>query len=131
MRNSQQVTNFFFYSEKIKNDLERVKSDILVNISEQLDAVTTEMLGRLFCKQYLFLMPTEYKTLTHPPLQESLSSFLFLWLRHFRIFFFINCKGVLCKIRLPHGWIQNSMRDAMHKLEHRVSCQLLHTVDRC
>lgn len=95
----------------MKNDLERVKSDILVNISEQLDAVTTEMLGRLFCKQYLFLMPTEYKTLTHPPLQESLSSFLFSW--------------------LPHGWIQNSMRDAMHKLEHRVSCQLLHTVDRC
>ena len=66
MRNSQQVTNFFFYSEKMKNDLERVKSDILVNISEQLDAVTTEMLGRLFCKQYLFLMPTEHKTLTHP-----------------------------------------------------------------
>ena len=42
----------------MKNDLERVKSDILVNISEQLDAVTTEMLGRLFCKQYLFLMPS-------------------------------------------------------------------------
>ena len=92
MRNSQQVTNFFFYSEKMKNDLERVKSDILVNISEQLDAVTTEMLGRLFCKQYLFLMPTEYKTLTHPPLQESLSSFLFSWLRHFRIFVSLTVK---------------------------------------
>ena len=37
----------------MKNNLEQMKGDILGNIREHLDSLTTEMLGRKFCKQLL------------------------------------------------------------------------------
>lgn len=44
---------FSLYAEQMKNNLEQMKGDILGNIREHLDSLTTEMLGRKFCKQLL------------------------------------------------------------------------------
>ena len=42
---------FSLYAEQMKNNLEQMKGDILGNIREHLDSLTTETLGRKFCKQ--------------------------------------------------------------------------------
>ena len=44
---------FSLYAEQMKNNLEQMKGDILGNIREHLDSLTTETLGRKFCKQLL------------------------------------------------------------------------------